>query len=283
MSEDSHKLRLRPRGDAGDQALTANPVGPTSNPASAGSTSGRDATPSDVASLPTRQHRERAAADNLAGLTPQVATEASPPPSTALLNSDLAGPPPPSIQGAQRAVMMAGIAVLIIFIAGGALAYRLFLGPSETVEPTNTRAASAPPANSPVPFSNPASNQPADVPPGSGVPELPPAAPVEPAAASDSPAQAPNENAGSAFRTWVNNVRISGVRVSANPRILIGKVSFNQGDVVDEKLGIIFVGYDKERYVVRFQDSSGAILERQDRVLVPINAPPMSGSRQSNR
>jgi hypothetical protein len=112
---------------------------------------------------------------------------------------------------------------------------------------------------------------------------LPPAAPVEPAAASDSPAQAPNENAGSAFRTWVNNVRISGVRVSANPRILIGKVSFNQGDVVDEKLGIIFVGYDKERYVVRFQDSSGAILERQDRVLVPINAPPMSGSRQSNR
>ncbi len=147
----------------------------------------------------------------------------------------------------------------------------------------NVLAALTPAANPPGPPLNATSGEPSGLPHNSGIPASRSTAPVESKSESDSPARVSTGDAAASFRAWVEHVKISGVRVSANPRILIGKVSFNQGDVVDEKLGIIFVGYDKERYLVRFQDSSGAILERQDRVLVPINAPPTAAPRQPNR
>ena len=283
MSDDPQKLRLRPRLGAGDQAASAIPIQANLDHGGAESLSRSDATPSDVAGAPLKLRRDLATDDALAGLpqrrgasAPQRTTAAPAPPL-------LAAPIPPSVQGAQRAVLMLGIAVIVILMAAGFLAYRLFVGASKEAAPANIVEALTPAANPPSPPLKVTSGESSGLPGNSGIPAPSSTVLIEPESASDKPARPPTENVPSAFRAWVENVKISGVRVSANPRILIGKVSFNQGDVVDEKLGIIFVGYDKERYLVRFQDPSGAILERQDRVLVPINAPPTSASRQPTR
>jgi len=272
MSDEAQKLRLRPRSPDSD------PVTPASLEPNLGAeaSSLSDQTPGAGAGSP----------HDVADLAPRIESPAGSAPPRLIPGSNptpIGAPPTPSIQGAQRAVLVLGIAVIVIFLAAGFLAYRLFVGSSEPAEPGNILAAPATIEDSRRPPLNTTLGEPSGLPRSSGVPAIPPTAPVALDSASDSPADGSTENVASAFRTWVDNVKISGVRVSSNPRILIGKVSFNQGDVVDEKLGIIFVGYDKERYVVRFQDSSGAILERHDRVLVPINAPPMSAPRQPNR
>jgi cytoskeletal protein RodZ len=94
----------------------------------------------------------------------------------------------------------------------------------------------------------------------SGAPSPATTAPATPAPAAVSPAAGAN-----AFNTWVANVKISGVRGGSAPRILIGRASFNLGEVVNEELGITFEGYDADRHLVRFRDRTGATAERRDR------------------
>ncbi len=67
------------------------------------------------------------------------------------------------------------------------------------------------------------------------------------------------------FRTYVANLRILGVRAGSNPRVLIDRTSYTLGATINEELGIIFAGYDSERHLVRFQDATGAFVERPDR------------------
>jgi len=67
------------------------------------------------------------------------------------------------------------------------------------------------------------------------------------------------------FRAAVAALKITGVRAGSNPRVLIAGASYKPGDVVHAPLGIVFSGYDADRRLVRFQDATGARLERPDR------------------
>ena len=67
------------------------------------------------------------------------------------------------------------------------------------------------------------------------------------------------------FRAAVAALKITGVRAGSNPRVLIAGASYKPGDVVHAPLGIVFSGYDADRRLVRFQDASGARIDRPDR------------------
>jgi len=276
MSDNVQKLRLNPRTSAGapvSSALRTEP-GPTGGAVEPSNRPG--AAERERVAPPRLQPNLEVGSEsaNVSPKTPGYFQGANPPP--------IATPPPPAVRRAQRAVIILGSLIILLFVGAGFLAYRLIVRP-----PVADHSESVPGA-----FKNPApslfsSQEPAPAEPTVNASEgttAPPAGPVPASEPAPSPSlHLPGEDAGSAFRSWVDNVRISGVRVSSNPRILVGKVSFNRGDVVDEKLGIVFVGYDQERRMVRFQDSSGAILERSDRVIVPANAPPSAASRQPGR
>jgi hypothetical protein len=55
------------------------------------------------------------------------------------------------------------------------------------------------------------------------------------------------------------------MRSGAVPRILVERATFAVGDVMNHDLGITFDGYDASRRMLRFKDSSGAIVERRER------------------
>ncbi|HEY8993169.1 MAG TPA: hypothetical protein VIM71_00670, partial [Lacunisphaera sp.] len=67
-----------------------------------------------------------------------------------------------------------------------------------------------------------------------------------------------------AFRGWVENLKISGVRGGANPRIFVGGTSYQPGDLVNPQLGITFVGYNDGTRMLTFRDKSGASVERRN-------------------
>lgn len=280
MSDDAQKLRLRPRVGASNPVLALDSI--ESSPPHRGANDSSRSMQSDAAGTPLRLQPDLAASDG-AVLARQVIVPvtARPRHSPAVLNlPPMAAPLPPVTHGAQRAGLVLGISVVIILVGAGFLAYRLFVSSSQGTGSLNVLTMLTPAARPSGPTLNRSASEVAGLPRYPDNPAPPSTATDKPKLASDSLARTVTEGAPNAFRTWVENVKISGVRVSSNPRILIGKFSFNQGDVVDKKLGIVFVGYDRERYLVRFQDSSGAVLERLDRVLVPINAPPTATPRQ---
>lgn len=276
MSDDVQKLRLKPRATAGapvSSALRTEP-GPAGG---AVEHSNRPSVtePERVAPPPLQPNLEAGSESaNVSPKTPGDFRGANPPP--------IATPPPPAVRRAQRAVLVLGSLIILLFVGAGLLAYRLIVRPPVADYSESVLGAFKNPAPSLFSSQEPAPAEPTII--ASERATAPPVGPVPASELAPSPSlHLPGEDAGAAFRSWVDNVKISGVRVGSNPRILVGKVSFNRGDVVDEKLGIVFVGYDQDRRMVRFQDSSGAILERSDRVIVPANAPPSAASRQPGR
>jgi hypothetical protein len=67
-----------------------------------------------------------------------------------------------------------------------------------------------------------------------------------------------------AFRGWVENLKIRGVRGGANPRVFIGASSYQKGDLVNPQMGITFEGYTDATRVLVFKDKSGATVERRN-------------------
>jgi len=65
------------------------------------------------------------------------------------------------------------------------------------------------------------------------------------------------------FRAAVENLKISGVRGGANPRVFIGGTSYQVGDLVNPQLGIILEGYNAETRMLTFRDKTGAKVERR--------------------
>ena len=65
------------------------------------------------------------------------------------------------------------------------------------------------------------------------------------------------------FKAWVENLKISGVRGGATPRVFIGGTSFQKGDLVNPQLGITFEGYSNETRLLTFKDQTGARVERR--------------------
>lgn len=84
--------------------------------------------------------------------------------------------------------------------------------------------------------------------------------PVVPAPVVIVPPPAPS----TLFKAWVENLKISGVRAGANPRVFIGGTSYVPGDLVNPQLGISFDHYSPETRLLTFKDKTGAKVERRN-------------------
>ncbi len=74
---------------------------------------------------------------------------------------------------------------------------------------------------------------------------------------------APTESASPAFKAFISGLRVSGVFQGAHPRVLIGSRTYEVDEVVNEDLGIVFVGVDPERKLVLFKDGTGVTLVKK--------------------
>ncbi len=83
---------------------------------------------------------------------------------------------------------------------------------------------------------------------------------ASPAVAKSAPPPPPSV----AFKAWVQNLRISGVRGGANPRVFIERTAYAPGDLVNPQLGILFETYNAETRMIVFKDKSGALVERRN-------------------
>jgi hypothetical protein len=83
------------------------------------------------------------------------------------------------------------------------------------------------------------------------------AAPAPPAVVTPPPPPV----ASPAFKAWVQNLRIGGMREGANPRVFIEHTAYGPGDVVNPTLGISFVGINSDTRTLIFKDKAGATVE----------------------
>ena len=65
------------------------------------------------------------------------------------------------------------------------------------------------------------------------------------------------------FRAVVDRLKIAGFRAGPPVRLFVGGVTYQPGDVIDETLGIVFVGFDAKTRELIFQDGTGAEIRRQ--------------------
>ncbi|MBA4135949.1 MAG: hypothetical protein C0518_01380 [Opitutus sp.] len=84
---------------------------------------------------------------------------------------------------------------------------------------------------------------------------------IDPIPAVTAPSAPP---ASAAFRSWVQNLKISGVRAGASPRVFIERTAYGPGDLVNPQLGISFESYNAETRMLVFKDKSGALVERRN-------------------
>ena len=133
-------------------------------------------------------------------------------------------------------------------------------GPSKLaalVAATNTAKAKVPPAVQ-APPAHVESTAPAE--PAPAVPAMVPAVTeVAP------PPQAPPAPTRPSLqvRAFVDRLKIGGFRIGPPARVFIGGVTYKEGDVIDEDLGIVFVGVDPAAEVLLFKDSNGFVLRRR--------------------
>ena len=85
--------------------------------------------------------------------------------------------------------------------------------------------------------------------------------PTAPAAANPPPAPAlvPSEQ----FRTFVDHLKIGGVRSGPPPRLFVDGVSYRPGEALDRGLGVVFVGVDANTNEIIFKDTTGAEARRR--------------------
>jgi hypothetical protein len=159
-----------------------------------------------------------------------------------------------------------GAIAAVVILGGGFFAYRKLTAPPPEPPPRPKPAAkpAAPPA---APQPEPVVEKPAETP--AAAEPAPTSAPQEPVATLTAgpaaPALPPPPPAPSvAFRSWVENLHVSGVRAGASPRVFIGGTAYAAGDLVNPQLGIIFEGYDSEKRLLIFRDKSGATVERRN-------------------
>jgi hypothetical protein len=106
--------------------------------------------------------------------------------------------------------------------------------------------------------------EPKTAPAAAAVAATPEPKPVEEAKPVAPPKPPPPPPASVAFRGWVENLKISGVRGGANPRVFVGKSSYQKGDLVNPQLGVIFEDYNDQTRMIVFKDKSGAKVERRN-------------------
>lgn len=221
-----------------------------------------------------------------------------PPPQVATGDAAAPATPPVADGGKKKKLMLVGGAAVVL--AGLGFGVMSFLA-SPAPEPPPVRKAAVPAAPAAQPPAAPDSTGPIGTtkqmiaqaqtahadPTSEAAGASPPAAPGnggEPAAAAptaaNSPAAAPAAGAiapaviapvpsapppaSAAFKAWVQNLKISGVRGGANPRVFIERTAYGPGDLVNPQLGISFESYNVETRMLLFRDKSGAVVERRN-------------------
>lgn len=186
-----------------------------------------------------------------------------------------------------KKLLLIGTLVVVLLGAGAYFGFKFFIKPAVkastppaavTNHPLAAPEPKTPPpvAPTPIPESVPAPVTPAAVAPAATVPVEPvaiateapssaPAAVAPPAVVPVAPPQvkAPPPEPSLAFKAWVINLRIRGVRGGDAQRVFIDKTSYVPGEVVNQKLGIVFAGYDEDTRMLTFRDQTGAIFERR--------------------
>jgi hypothetical protein len=209
------------------------------------------------------------------------------------LSTSAASEPPESAarEGFLKKLLLIGGAVFLLLAGGAAFAYFKFFAkpaakPGTAAAPATAQPAPAPagskvkqmmdkvqqeqfaPLNEVVaadPAANPANPIAATTVPDpartteTATPPAPEAALTPPPA----PVKPPPPPPSLAFKAWVANLKIRGVRGGDAQRVFIEKTSYVPGDVVNLQLGIMFVGYDEGTRMLTFQDKTGATFERR--------------------
>jgi hypothetical protein len=73
----------------------------------------------------------------------------------------------------------------------------------------------------------------------------------------------PSDAASPAFKAFISDLHVSGVFQGENPRVLIGDQTYEVGDVVNQDLGVVFIGIDPARELALFKDSTGVTLVKK--------------------
>ena len=75
---------------------------------------------------------------------------------------------------------------------------------------------------------------------------------------------APTATARSArYHFFIDKLKVGGIRFGPPPRLFIEGLTYKPGDVVDQRLGIVFVGLDVTRKEIVFKDDTGAMIRRR--------------------
>jgi hypothetical protein len=177
----------------------------------------------------------------------------------------------------QLRLALAACGVLVIAVAAF-VAYRKFFAAPPPPPPPPKPAVTARPAPSPAAQKTPATPTVAGAPvksvapPAAPTPKAPGVSTTSAAKASGAPAVAevrPTPPAPPAkpkpslqFRAFVDRLKIGGVRMGPPARIFIGGITYQQGAVIDQDLGVVFVGVDPQTEELLFKDGSGVVVRR---------------------
>jgi hypothetical protein len=77
------------------------------------------------------------------------------------------------------------------------------------------------------------------------------------------PAPPPPLIASPQFRAYVDHLKINGVRAGPPARLVVDGAAFDQGDVMNSDLGVVFFGVDPNTGEILFKDATGVILRRR--------------------
>jgi hypothetical protein len=147
--------------------------------------------------------------------------------------------------------------IVVAILGGGFFAYKKFLARRLPAEPV---VASKPPeASAPAVEETKAETPPVEAAPKATVPIVGKAPPAPKPVEADEP---PPPSA--AFKAWVDNLRVGGVRAGANTRVFIGGTAYAPGEMVNPQLGITFEGYNAETRHLIFKDKTGATIQRRN-------------------
>jgi hypothetical protein len=112
-------------------------------------------------------------------------------------------------------------------------------------KPANEVLAASDPATAPEPAA-PLSTEEASVP-----------------AAPPAPAEVQRPEPSANFKAYVVNLKVNGVFQGENARAMLNGKMYRLGEVVDPKLGIVFLRLEPEDKRIVFEDSKGAIMSRR--------------------
>lgn len=166
------------------------------------------------------------------------------------LLSSFAKKKPPRVEVDPVAIVISLVG-LLVFSGVVYLTYRKYVIGSALPPPTPVTAPESTPAINP------------NVAPGpSASTRVPPA--LAPADARSALRPAPTATARSArYHFFIDKLKVGGIRFGPPPRLFIEGLTYKPGDVVDQRLGIIFVGLDVTRKEIVFKDGTGTVIRRR--------------------